>query len=68
MTYTSADLRAWRARERLTQAQVGELFGVAQRTIAAWETGPLPHVFQRRFEIVLEKFYQEATKQEKSTC
>jgi len=64
VTYTSADLRAWRARERLTQAQVAELFGVAQRTVSMWEASDAlyvsaPSVFSDRFQAVLEKFYQE---------
>lgn len=59
MIYTSADLRAWRARERLTQAQVAELFGVAQRTVASWEAGHVPRIFSDRFAAVLDEFYRE---------
>ncbi len=61
-SYTAADLRAWRARERLTQAYVGRLFGVGQRLVAWWETGLTPRDFSQRFERVLTQFYKENDK------
>lgn len=35
-------LRSARAVKRLSQAKVGGIFGVSQKTIDNWEKGPLP--------------------------
>ena len=51
--YTSADLRGWRARARLTQTDAAELFKVAQTTYSLWERRRLPPGFADRFEAVL---------------
>ncbi len=58
VTYTAADLRAWRARERLSQRAVGRLFGVGQRLVSLWEAGLTPRDFTKRFERVLTQFYR----------
>ena len=58
-TYTAADLRGWRARARLTQAQAAALFGIAQTTYSLWERGSLPGGFNDRFEQVLLAWYTE---------
>jgi len=36
---TGEELRAWRLRYDLSQAELAELLGVGQRTISAWELG-----------------------------
>jgi DNA-binding transcriptional regulator YiaG len=36
---TGADVRAWRQRLGLTQAQAAEALGVSDRAIRAWERG-----------------------------
>lgn len=55
--YTAEELRIWRARERLSQTKVAELFGIAQRTLSHWECGDIPHDFSERFEGVLVAYY-----------
>lgn len=46
--YDDATLRMWRAKERLTLHQAGNLFGVTRQTVAAWERGPVPGDFDNR--------------------
>ena len=55
--YTAAELRVWRARERLTQARVAALFQTSQRSISHWEAGHLPKGFSEKFERVLFAYY-----------
>ena len=44
-----ADIRIWRATERLTQAQACVFFGVSRRRLAYWEAGKMvPAAFQQR--------------------
>lgn len=49
--YTDADLRSWRARERLSQVEAAKVFGLDQRTYARWEEGRYPRNFSRQFEV-----------------
>ena len=46
--YDDATLRMWRAKERLTLAEAGKLFGVTRQTVAVWERGLVPHDFDAR--------------------
>lgn len=46
--YDDATLRMWRAKERLTLLQAGNLFGVTRQTVARWEDGPVPGDFDSR--------------------
>ena len=55
--YTAAELRVWRARERLTQAHVAALFQTSQRSISHWEAGYLTRGFSEKFERVLLAYY-----------
>ena len=57
--YTAEELRIWRARERLSQSDVAELFGASQRSISHWENGQLPRDFSERFEQVLVAYYSK---------
>ena len=59
--FTSADLRAWRAREQLTQVELGHMFRVSQRQISLWERDDthLPLNFTMRFQAVLNDYYGE---------
>jgi DNA-binding transcriptional regulator YiaG len=57
--YTAEELRIWRARERLSQADVAELFNASQRSISHWENGQLPRDFSERFEEVLMAYYRQ---------
>lgn len=54
---TGLDLRTFRARERISQERAGEMFGVSQRAISAWENGATPKDFQTRFTYVLAVYY-----------
>ena len=56
--YSAADLRAWRARARLTQTAAAQLFMVAQTTYSLWERGQVPKDFSDRFEAVLLNWYE----------
>lgn len=56
--YTAEELRIWRARERLSQAECAKLFDASQRSISHWEQGQLPRDFSERFEEVLVAYYR----------
>lgn len=59
------DMSSKRKEKKLTQFELGELCGVAQRTIAAYESGerrPSPEVAQKIgavLEIPWTRFYEE---------
>ena len=50
-----ADLRAWRARLRLTQEQAGARFGVAKHVYNYWEKGSFPRDLGRRWLEMLKQ-------------
>lgn len=60
--YDDATLRMWRAKERLTLAEAGALFGVTRQTVAVWERGWVPHDFDTRLADAARKL------QEKKQC
>lgn len=55
--YTAEELRIWRAKERLSQADVAALFGTSQRSVSNWELGCIPRGFSEAFERVLIAYY-----------
>lgn len=55
--YTAEELRIWRAKERLTQADVAKLFDTSQRSVSNWELGCIPKGFSEAFERVLVAYY-----------
>ena len=60
--YTAEELRIWRAKVRLTQAQMARLFQTSQRSISHWEAGAVPRDFSAQFEKVLIAYYNVKTK------
>ena len=61
--YTAEELRIWRAKERLTQAEVAKLFDTSQRSVSNWELGVIPRDFSEAFERVLMAYYKVGEKQ-----
>lgn len=56
--YTAEELRIWRAKERLSQADVAKLFNTSQRSVSNWELGRTPRGFSEAFERVLMAYYK----------
>lgn len=56
--YTAEELRIWRAKERLSQADVAKLFATSQRSVSNWELGVIPRGFSEAFERVLVAYYK----------
>ena len=46
-------LREWRAKEKLSRSQVGELFGVDGQTVYRWEKGE--HLPRQKYWAEIEK-------------
>lgn len=55
ISYTDADLRMWRARDCLTQAQAAGLLGVSQRMVSRWELGAYPRDLKDRMDVAMAK-------------